>query len=149
MTVPGRGTMRERTSSGRRIGSLLLVVLSAVTLVAVHVWPGWTAVPFLTPATTQVLGVFTGSLVLTMVVQALDALIDGPRLRAAGDVATSAMGVVVAARVWQVFPFRFDPAGFDWAVVVRVLLVLGMVGAAIGVLTAGVVLARGGGTDRT
>jgi hypothetical protein len=69
--------------------------------VAVHAWPGWAAVPFLTPATAQVLGVVTGSLVLTLVVQALDALVDRPRLRAAGDVATSASGIVVTLRLLQ------------------------------------------------
>jgi hypothetical protein len=101
---------------------------------------------FLTPATTQVLGVFTASLVLALLVQALDVPVDRPRLRAAGDVATSAMEIVVSIRLWQVFPFRFDQAGFDWTLLVRVLLVLGLVGGAIGVLAGLVGFVRGSGT---
>jgi hypothetical protein len=145
------GTTRELTRtarwSGQRAGSVVLVGLSAATLFAVHVWPGWAVVPFLTAATTQVLGVFTASLVLTALVHALDAVIDRPRLRAAGDVATSAVGLVVTVRLWQVFPFGFAP-GFDWALLVRGVLVLALFGGVIGVVTGMVALVRGGGAGR-
>jgi hypothetical protein len=46
--------------------------------------------------------------------------------------------------VLQVFPFRFVDPGFDWSALVRVLLVLGLVGSAIGV----VAVVRGDGPGR-
>jgi hypothetical protein len=56
-------------------------------------------------------------------------------------VITSAFGVAVMLRVLQVFPFAFH-SGFDWALVARVVLVVGIVGAAVGVIVAVVSLLR-------
>lgn len=46
-----------------------------------------------------------------------------------------AIGVVAMVALWRVFPFDFGDATFDWSLVVRILLALGIVGGAIGVLT--------------
>lgn len=44
MAVRSDGRTRAGARSGGRTGSLVLVLLSAATLVAVHAWPGWAAV---------------------------------------------------------------------------------------------------------
>ena len=54
----------------------------------------------------------------------------------------SAFGIALTWQVLAVFPFRFAGDGFDWAVLIRVLLVLGLVGSAIGVVAGVVRLAR-------
>ncbi len=46
-------------------------------------------------------------------------------------------------QIWQVFPFDFSAYEFNWGFVVRVLLVLAMVGAGIGVLAEATKLASG------
>ena len=46
-------------------------------------------------------------------------------------------------RLWQVFPFDFAD-GTAWPVLVRVLLLLGIVGGAIGIVVNLVALVRGG-----
>jgi hypothetical protein len=67
---------------------------------------------------------------------------DPPWLTAAGNLVTTAIGVAVLARIWQVFPFEFGDTSYDWALLVRVLLVVGVAGAAIGVVVHAVSLIR-------
>ena len=55
----------------------------------------------------------------------------------------NAVGLAAMVRLWQVFPFDLGGAGFDWDLVVRCALVLGMVGAVLGALVAVVHLVRG------
>jgi hypothetical protein len=67
---------------------------------------------------------------------------DPPWLRSLGGLLIAAVGVAVCVRLWQVFPFEFDDSGFDWAVVFRVLLVVGAVGSAVGVIVQSVAAVR-------
>ena len=121
--------------AGRLIGALV----NAVLLVAVHVWPGWERVPFLTAETSDVLGAIDVMLVAGIGVQLL---LRGPRWRTpVGNLVTSVVGAVATLRLLQVFPFSFG-RGFDWAPIVRVLLVLGIIGCAVGALVAIVQLVR-------
>ena len=39
--------------------------------------------------------------------------------------------LAATVRMWQVFPFDFGSSSFDWALLVRILLVLGIVGVVI------------------
>jgi hypothetical protein len=134
--VPTTGTATSR------VGSVVLVVLGAALLAAVNVWPGWRAVGFLTEDTVLVLGVVNLSLAAGVVANLAVALLDRPWLHAVGDVLTSALGLLATVRLLQVFPVRFAGSGFDWAVLVRVLLVLGLVGGAIGLVAALVAVVR-------
>jgi hypothetical protein len=63
-------------------------------------------------------------------------------LRAAGDLLGLSVGVVAMLRIWEVFPFAFGAGPVDWALVVRVLLVLGITGSGIGILVAVVRLVK-------
>jgi hypothetical protein len=44
------------------------------------------------------------------------------------------IGLILAVRMLQVFPFDFSAYTFDWALVIRILLILGIVGAGIAIL---------------
>ena len=52
---------------------------------------------------------------------------------ALGGLVTTGVGLVVLTRIWRVFPFAFGP-GFDWPLVMRVLLVLAIAGSAIALI---------------
>ncbi len=127
------------TAAGRVLGHLVGVLVNVVMLLAIHVWPGWDALPFLTGETPQVLGIIDASLVAGIVVHLLQLPGRPGWLNPAGLVVTSAFGVATSLRVLQVFPFDLS---HGWELVVRVLLVIGVVGAAIGVLAALVSLVR-------
>jgi len=141
VTTPVRRTSRP-SLAGRRFGYLLAATINAVILYLVNGRPGWQSLDFLTGATTRVLWLFTFSLVVGIVVNLVYAGYDPPWLTAAGNLVTTAIGIIVLARIWQVFPFDFGDASFDWAMLVRVLLVIGIGGAAIAVMVHTVSLIR-------
>ncbi|MGY2003695.1 hypothetical protein [Blastococcus sp. SYSU DS1024] len=127
------------TAAGRVLGHLLGALVNGVLLLAIHAWPGWEVVPFLTGETPQVLGVIDAALVVGIVVHLVQ-LAGGPGwVTPAGLVITSAFGGAATLRVLQVFPF--DLSG-GWETVAHVVLVVGVVGAAIGVVAALVSLVR-------
>jgi hypothetical protein len=135
-------SVRRPSLAGRRFGYLLAAAIDAVILYLVNGRPGWQTLDFLTGDTTRVLGLLNLSLVVGIVVNLVYAGYDPPWLTAAGNLVTTAIGIAVLARIWQVFPFDFGDASFDWALLVRVLLVVGVAGAAIGVVVHTVSLIR-------
>ena len=54
------------------------------------------------------------------------------------------VGLAAMLRIWQVFPFDFPEGGFDWTLLARALLAVGIVGSVIGVVVALTTLARPG-----
>lgn len=124
----------RRPTQPRRAGYVGAIIVNAVLLYLINAHPGWQAVPFLTPATRQVLGIINLVLAVNVGVNVVYLIYDGVRLKALGDLATAALGLAAVIRLWQVFPFAFHGSASGWAVVVRVLLVLGIVGSSIGIL---------------
>lgn len=126
---------RRPPVAARRVGYVIAVLVNLALLYLVNVWPGWEAVPFLTEDTTRVLTLVNASIVAGAVANVVYLVADPRWLRSFGEAFTTAVGIAAMVRLWQVFPFDFGDTGFDWAIVVRVLLVVGIVGAAIGLLT--------------
>lgn len=135
-TRPRRGT--------RRFGYGLAVLINAALLYAVNAWPGWQAVPFLTSETRQVLGLVNASMIWTLLANVVYLVNDHHRLKAVGDAAGAVVAIAAMLRIWDVFPFQFGDSWVDWALVLRVLLVLGIVGGAIGVVANTVAFLRYG-----
>lgn len=137
---------QRRRPAARRAGYLVAAVVDVVVLVLLLGSPGWEAVPVLTADTTLVLGWVTASLVVGAAVGLLRVVADPPWFVALGDVVTGGVGVVATLRVWQVFPFDLA-AG--WETLARVLLLVALVGGAVGTVVALVrlVSAAGGGTS--
>jgi hypothetical protein len=123
------------------VGYVIAAALNVVLLWLIHRWPGWAAVPFLTPETPQVLGAIDAALIAGIAVNAVQVAWDPRWLVAMGSLVTTALGLAAMVRVLQVFPFAFGP-GFDWALLARVLLVLGIVGTAIGLVVSLVSMLR-------
>jgi hypothetical protein len=118
----------------RRVGYVIAAAVNAAILYAVFVWPGWREVPFLTEETTKVLGIFTVSLMVGIVVNVAYLVADPPLVRAIGELVTTAVGVAVLIRVWQVFPFDFTGYAIDWAFAARIVLVVAIAGSILGLL---------------
>ncbi len=138
-------TRSRPAPAARRAGYVIAIVVNAVLLWLVDVSPGWQAVPFLTPQTEQVIGLVTLSLVVSVAVNVVYIAADPPGLRAAGEVVTALVGVVVALRVWQVFPFDVSDG---WRVAFHVLLALAIGGGIIGALSQVVTMVRLGALPR-
>ena len=127
---------------GRRFGYAVAVVVGAALLYLINVWPGWQVLPFLTEDTRELLGIVNFSLIVGIIVNLVNLLFDATWLKALGDLVTLGIGLAVLVQIWQVFPFDFQDSSFDWALVVRWLLVLAIVGSAIAIIVQFVILIR-------
>ena len=117
----------------RRFGYLVGAAINALLLHLVNTNPGWEAVPFLTDATTEVLGLVNASITLTLVANVVYLVRDPAWLRALGDVVTTSVSVLAMVRIWQVWPVAF-PAGTVWDEVARVVVAVSLVGGLVAIV---------------
>lgn len=127
----------------RRLGYLVALLCGVVMLYLVNVWPGWRVVPFLTEDFLKVLGLLNFSLGLGVALNVVYLVADPRRWKPAGDLLSTAVGGVVLIRFWQVFPFDFTAASVNWALLMRGLLVVAIVGCLVGLVVQFVTLMRG------
>jgi predicted membrane protein len=118
------------------------LVVNAGLLFAINDWPGWNAVPFLTEDTTRVLGLVNASIVVGLVANALYVYSDPPWFKALGDTIQNVVGVAALVRIWTVFPLDFAESSFDWDLLARWVLGVGIAGSGIGILVGLVALTR-------
>lgn len=118
----------------RRFGYAAAIVVNAVLLWVVHQLLGWAWPGFLAADFEQVLPMLTASLVASMAANAVFLLRDRGRVRALGDLVTSAFAVAVGWRTWTVFPFDFTGYARDWTGLTEVLVVVVTVATAIAVV---------------
>ena len=125
-----RTTKRSGVS---RAGHAVAVVVNLVLLYVINVWPGWDAVPFLTPDTTQVLGLVNASLWVSAIAETTYVITTSAWWRALGDAVTTGVGLAATIRVWQVFPFDLSSG---WEIAARVFLGIAIVGSLVGIVAA-------------
>jgi hypothetical protein len=130
--------------AARRAGYVIAFAINVALLFVINAEPGWQVLPFLTGSFTEVLGLVNLSLAAGLVVNAVYFAHDAPWLKSLGDLITAGIALAVAIRVWQVFPFEFH-GSFDWALLVRILLVITMAGTAIAIVAGVTSLTRGAG----
>jgi len=129
---PGPPPGPARTG-GRRSGYVGSIVVNLIVLWLINGWPGWDAVPFLTASTVLVIGAVNASIIARIVADAVNLVLDLPRVRALGDIVSIGFGLFALLRIWQVFPLAVTDG---WEVLARILLVVGFVGSAVGIVDA-------------
>ncbi len=129
-----RDESRSRRPEGRRFGYFVAAAVNAVVLWIAHHLLEWEWPRFLTADFDEVLPILSASLVAAIVVNLLWVVHDPPWLKALGNVVTSAFGVAVGVRTWQVFPFDFSTYSIDWSTLIRVAVAVGVIGSAIGLI---------------
>lgn len=122
--------------SARRTGYIIGALVNGVILWLVNVSPGWQVVPFLTPEFASVVPLVNASIAVGLVANLVYVVSDPPWLRAAGDAVVPAVGLIPLIALWRTFPFAFEGQSFDWEIVVRMLLGVGIVGSLIGIVVA-------------
>lgn len=133
---------------GRRVGYAIAVLVNLVMLVIAHNILDWGWLPFLTGDFAHLIPWISLGLVATIVANAVYQFNDTPVVKSTGQIVVNMISVFVTYQIWQVFPFDFSAYEFNWEAVARVLLVLTMVGAGIGVIAEGAKLASGAPGDR-
>lgn len=110
------------------------IIVIGVLMFLANVAPGWWAVPFLTSRTSEVMGAVNAAWIAGLVANVVYLLVGIRAVRAIGEIVVLIFGIVATFRIWDVFPFDFGGSSFDWALAVRIVLVVAIVGAFIGIL---------------
>jgi hypothetical protein len=128
--------------TARRFGFGVAAAINIALLYAVNGWPGWSAVPFLTDATSQVIPLVNLSLIAGLAVNLAYLAYDAVWFRRLGELATSGIGMVSLVVIWRVFPFAFTDAAVDWPLVVRSVLFVAIAGSALAMVVQALSLVR-------
>jgi hypothetical protein len=137
----------ERVGRGaKRFGYLLAAAINAVMLWVVHQLLDWEWPGFLTPEFDDVLPILTFSFVVSIAVNLVYAWRDAYPIKSIGEMTTAAIGFAVTLRTWRVFPFDFSGYDADWSWLVRLILIVAMIGTAIGFVAESVKLGKGPST---
>ena len=124
----------RRSSTGRKAGYLAAIVVNAILWVVVNVRPGWREAPFLTEGFVDVVWLINLSLLAGVAVNAVYLFFDPAWFTSIGQIGVSVIGLVASLRALTVFPFDFSAYAFDWALVARVLLYIGVFGSIVSII---------------
>ena len=143
---PSEATQRR---IGRAVGHLIAAGVNLVLLWVAHQLLDWGWPRFLTDAFEDLLPIITVSLAASAVAELIFVVHDGGRFRPFADLVTGTISLVVAWRIWQVYPFDFSSYAHDWSWLVTTVLWVGIVGTAVAVVVNAVkLLGRLVGPDR-
>lgn len=135
-------TVERMQAAGRRAGYVAAAIVNLVLLWGANQLLDWGWPAFLTDDFEDLLPWVNASFLATVGVNLIWVWRDPAWFRHLGEAVTNVISLVVAWRTWQIFPFDFSGYSFDWELVARILIVVGMVGAAIGAMVELVRLAR-------
>lgn len=127
--VASRGT--------RRFGYAVAAAVNVGMLVLVNNVLNSDNFPWVTSELTEVLPVINVTLIVGIVANVVFILSDVHPIKPAGDVITAAVGMVAGISILRVFPFDFSAYDFNWEFVTRAILIVSIVGSAIGVVVSG------------
>jgi hypothetical protein len=134
-------TAKPRPSTtARRVGYGVSAAINIVLLFLINTSPGWAAVPFLTERTADVIPLVNASLLVTVLVNLVQIIYDPRWLVALGSMITTTVGVAALVRMWQVFPFDFGTTAFNWPLVARIFLAVGIAGSLIALVVQAVTM---------
>lgn len=129
---PSSTRASARTShAGRRVGYVIAIAFNFVLLYLINVMPGWTAVDVLTANFTAVLWIINLSLLLNVAANIAYIAYDSTWFKASCEFTLAAISLIIAIRMYQVFPFDFASFAFNWTVLTRLIIVAVMIGSLI------------------
>lgn len=133
---------------GSQIGYGFGIGLSLVLVYIVQNLEEWELLHFLTERFGEVVPWVTFSLLAGALAYLAYVLYDSQILRWAGEIVTNLITIVVTWRVFGVFPFDFSDYEFPWEALTRLVMVIAIVGASVGIATNIMKLAKSGGANR-
>jgi uncharacterized protein (DUF486 family) len=121
-------------SSGRSGAYVATIVVDIVLIYVVSNLLEWNWLPFLTSDFSKVVTLIVVSLGVAIFLNVVYLLYHRYWFKALGQTVLGLINIAVTLRLYRVFPFDFSPYPFDWATVLRVLLIMALVGAGIGIV---------------
>jgi hypothetical protein len=111
------------------------IVVNTIILVIVNQILNWGILPFLTQDFNEVLPIQNILLAITIVFNAIFLLYNPQWFESLLKIVLNAVGIAVLMRFLNVFPFDFSAySGFNWALLARWILIIGIVGCGIAIL---------------
>lgn len=144
MSTTQIGMPPEVRRVGRQAGYGIAIAINVAALIVVLNILDWGWFSFLTDDFADVVPWIIVSLVASIAANLVYEFNDAPAVRSVGQILVNLITILVTAQILAVFPFDFSSFGFDWAIVVRVLLIVAIVGAGIGVFAEAAKLVSGG-----
>ena len=141
MSVAQLEVSSDLKRAGRRFGYGVAIAVNLAMLIGVQYILEWGWLAFLTDEFAGLVPWISFGLATTIVANLVYEFNDTPVVKSTGQLLANLISIFVTSRILGVFPFDFSRSIFDWEVIVRVLLMLAMIGAGIGVLTEGSKLA--------
>lgn len=143
-------TMQRRSSEQwiskrdqRRFGYALAIGINLVMVWVVYNILDWGWPPFITSEWDRVVDIVALSMIAAILANAAYLAFDPRWFKRLTDAATGVVGVIASARVLSVFPFDFSNYTGPWETLSRIVLIIAIVGSAIGVLVNLAMAARG------
>lgn len=128
--------------AARRSGYVVAIAVNVVMLYVVNNLLAWDLLPFLTSDFGRVLWLIDVSLLATIMVNLIYVAYDQSWFRSLAQIGLNLISLVVAVRMYQVFPFDFSGSSFDWTQIARVVIIFTILGTVIGAIVEGVKLVR-------
>lgn len=125
----------ETRHAARRLGYGIAVIVNVVMLVVAVNILDWGWLGFLTSDYADLVPWISLSLIASIVVNLVYQFEDSPVVRSSGQLSVNLISLFVMYQALHVFPFDFTAYEFNWSIVARIVLILAMVGAGIGMLT--------------
>lgn len=141
--APAR-TRRQATRPARQFGYLIAAVINGAMLYVANHLLEWEWPSFLTQDFERVLPLVQASLIAGIVVNLAYIGFDAAWFKSIGQIVISAIGLAVAIRTFSVFPFDFSAYDFAWDTLARWVIVVAMIGSALGILVETLKLLRSG-----
>lgn len=145
--TPTRTPTTPRSRIGRQarqFGYLVAAAINAVMLYVANRLLEWEWPSFLTQDFDQVLPIVQASLIAGVVINLAYVGFDAPWFKSIGQIVISAIGLAVAVRMFTVFPFDFSRYDFAWDTVARAVIVVAIIGSALGIVVETLKLFRTG-----
>lgn len=120
---------------GNQVGYGIAIGLSALLLYVVQNLEEWDVLPFLTDEFGEVVPWISASLILGILAYTAYIAFDDRTVRSIGELLTDLVAIAVTWKVFSVFPFDFTAYDFPWEVLTRFVLIVAIVGSAVGAVT--------------
>jgi hypothetical protein len=125
----------EKGQVARKTGYGAAVVVNLVLLLVINNLLAWDWFRFLTADIGPMLWLINVSLVATVLINLVWLGYYPVWFRSLSQIGLNLISAVVTIRMYQVFPFDFSTYEFNWAPIARLLIILALVGLALGTIT--------------
>lgn len=136
-----KNTHRPSTAA-RRFGYGVAIAMNVVGMVVVNNLLDWDWIPFLTDEFSKLLPIVNVSFAANIAANAAYMVHDSARFKSISQLGLNAISLVAIVRTLQVFPFDFTEHSFNWSLVARIVLIVGIVGTVAGSVVELVKLSR-------